>query len=379
MSDRYTYPTGFCSWGPEEREAMAKVIESGRFTMGQHVEAFEAEMSAHQQRKHGVFVNSGSSANYLAVAALGMKKEEPLRSGGLAAVPALGWATTIAPVVQHGLQLQVMDCGPDWNTKIAGSAYGEPSSRILAMVSSVLGNPADLPFMQNLSGLGAYIINDNCSSLGAEIGDKPTGAYGDISTTSFFYSHQLSATEGGMIFTDDKEIADICRMLRDHGMSRSVRPADSFDTEYNFEVFGYNMRGVEMHAAVAREQLKKFDAMRTWRQRNWTRFRLLTNNLPIEMPTPNGVINPFGLHFTVPSNEARALLARMLREEGIDCRTATGGSFLRHPYGAPWREQKTPTADRIHDTGIFLGNAGHDISGHVEHAADVISRWAAVI
>lgn len=354
---------------------MARVIASGRFTMSEEVEAFECEFAEYHGMRHGIMVNSGSSANLVAVAALFHKQENPLKRGDKAAVPAIAWATTYAPLVQHGLDLVLMDCDVSWN---ADSLPGKTKEPRLIVGCSILGNPANLAGWADVAKWsGAYFINDNCESLGAWCGPlgakRWTAQFGVMSTHSFYHSHQLSAIEGGMILTNDDELNGLCRMLRDHGMTRWQKP-QTFEDEYDFRLMGYNLRPLEMHAAIAREQLKKLDKMCMMRQANWNNWELLCRGLPIRIPPKSrlAVRSPFGLNFACESKEARSRLVKAFRENGIDCRLPTGGSFLRHPYSAQWADQQTPNADRIHDTGIFIGNAPYDITERIERAVKVM-------
>ena len=364
---KYTFPTAFSNWGDEEAAAIDRVRASGNWTMGEEVAAFEAEFSAFHGKKHGIMTNSGSSANLLAVASLFHKTDNPLKRGDKVLVPAVAWSTTYAPLVQYGLDIVLADIDETWN---AAPSYPDADAR-LVVGCSILGNPAHLHWWKTQAERhGAYFIEDNCESLGALTRTKPgrfdtlCGTFGLLSTCSFFYSHQLSAIEGGMILTDDDELADLCRMLRAHGWTRdTARPGQSdhrFEAEYDFRLFGYNLRGLELHAAVAREQLKKLEQFRRQRQQNWHNFFTWTMDLPITQPKVNGILSPFSIHFSVKDKETRSQLVTALRANGIDCRLPTGGSFLRHPYGAaygpPWRDQKTPEADKLHDTGLFIGN-----------------------
>jgi CDP-6-deoxy-D-xylo-4-hexulose-3-dehydrase len=370
MTKEYWFPTAFSSWGCQEKAAIACVLASGRLTMGEEVAAFEREFADFHGLRHGIMVNSGSSANLVAVAALFHVKQNPLKQGDQALVPALAWATTYAPLVQHGLDLVLVDCDEGWNAD--PYALKDVEAR-LVVGCSILGNPAQLDTWRTIAGVhDAYLLEDNCESLGASIGGKLCGTFGLMSTFSFYYSHQISAIEGGMILTDDDECATLCRLLRDHGMTRHVEKPKTFEAEYDFRLFGYNVRPVELHAAVAREQLKKLPGFIAARRANAALFRRLTEGLPIQHPTLTGKPSPFGLNFTVPDKEARASLAMALREAGVDCRLPTGGSFAKHAYGAPWRGQATPKADRVHDTGMFLGNAPFDIAEKIEKAVDVM-------
>jgi CDP-6-deoxy-D-xylo-4-hexulose-3-dehydrase len=354
MAD-YRYTTAFKSWGPEEPAAIARVIASDRFTMGAEVEAFEHEFAAYHGMAHCIMVNSGSSANLIAVAALKRGKELLAAS-----VPALAWATTYAPLVQHRFLLQLRDCGPDWNAPSVPSRVAW-----LTVECPILGNPISNPSDATLV--------DCCESIGARDSRlRLAGTTGLLNTFSFFWSHQLSAIEGGAIMTNDATLARLCRMFRDHGATRSVQKAERFEDEYRFELMGYNLRPLEMHAAIAREQLKKLDDMRAWRVQNFDAFVDEVNGLPLILTRLNGTANPFGIHFMLETKEARSKVAAALRANGVDCRLPTGGSFTKHPYGFPWRDQPTPNADAIHDRGIFLGNSGSDIRDLVRHSASVI-------
>lgn len=400
----WRYPTAFSLWDEKEYDAIQRVWKSERWTMGAEVEAFEKEFARFHARRHGIMVNSGSSANLIAVASLYEKEGRPLqrihpnwspppREGAVpglswpmpedAIVPAIAWSTTYAPLIQHGLDLVVVDVDDTWNAPVP-QWIPRTKTRIL-VCASILGNPGYLrEWRDKADALGYYLIEDNCESLGAfpYDGGPPCGAFGHLSTFSFFYSHQISAIEGGMILTDDDELAMLCRRLRAHGWTRNdPEPPVGFESEYDFRHFGYNVRPLEMHAAVAREQLKKLPAMREERRKNWVHFVDACRDLPVRLPAPvpRAVLSPFGLPFCVESQGYRSILARKLRERGIDCRLPTGGSFLRHAYGAPWRRYKngeeksyTPEADRIHATGMFFGNAPWDIRELIDEAVDIM-------
>jgi CDP-6-deoxy-D-xylo-4-hexulose-3-dehydrase len=394
MSDRkITYPTAFSCWEDEEHDAMARVRSSGRYTMGPEVEAFEHEFAAYHARKHGIMVNSGSSANLIAVAALHEKIQEPLRrpeiawlekSNGIsepyvrhpetAVVPAIAWSTTYAPLVQHGMNLHVADVDDTWNAPVP--TWLPHANTRLVVACSILGNPSYLDAWQKAADrLGAYLIEDNCESLGAVDGDGlRCGTAGIMSTFSFFHSHQISAIEGGMILTDDDELDRVCRELRAHGWTRDTLQPEGFDREYNFIRMGYNARPLELHAAVAREQLRKLPNFIAARLENWRLFAKLAADLPIELPRVNGTLSPFGLPFTLNEEEKRETLALALRTDGVDCRLPTGGSFRLHPYAATWARQKTPNADRIHRAGMFLGNGPWNIRDDITRAVEIMRR-----
>ena len=377
MTDWF-YPTAYSLWGDEEEAAIQRVLASRRFTMHDECAQFELAFAAYNDMRHAIMVNSGSSANLLATAALFHLSNNPLRPGDKAIVPAIAWSTTYAPLVQYGLDLVVADVDATWNASVdqRPAYYGRAR---LVIGCSILGNPAYLSRWVGVArALEAYFIEDNCESLGAQtgvLGDlKRTGTYGLMNTFSFFHSHQLSAIEGGMILTDDDECAALCRLLRNHGNAGFASPTDDFADSYDFRLMAYNVRPLEMHAAIARAQLPKLEEMRRARQQNLNNFLLLSDGLPIQVQKRNlpGIPSPFGIAFTVADKETRARLVTALRSNGIDCRLPTGGSFLRHFYAKRWSNQSTPNADWIHDTGLFLGLAPFDILPQIRQAVDVM-------
>jgi CDP-6-deoxy-D-xylo-4-hexulose-3-dehydrase len=370
-NSEWYFPTAFSDWNELEYNAVQRVIASGRFTMGPEVEQFEDEFAGYHRMKYCIAVNSGSSANLIMVAALFAKKDQPLKRGDTAIVPALAWPTTYAPLVQHGLRLKLEDCDNTWC-----SGLPDVTGAQLVVGVSILGNPAPLNFLKvAIESHSGYFIEDNCESLGAWYGNDRCGTFGLMNSFSFFHSHQISAVELGAILTNDPECARLCRILRNHGWTRDVDRPVGFNDSYVFTHFGYNVRPLEMHAAIAREQLKKLKGFIAARRKNTTLFRELTSELPITHPVIRTLDpSPFGLPFTVASSEIRLKLVERLREAGIDARLPTGGSFTKHVYGRPWAFQPTPNADCIHDTGLFIGNAPFDIADKIERAVEVMKK-----
>jgi CDP-6-deoxy-D-xylo-4-hexulose-3-dehydrase len=368
----YDFPTAFSAWDAAEDAAIARVRKSGRYTSGPEVEAFEDEFARFHGMRHGIMVNSGSSANLIAVAAL-FHVEGGLKPGDKAIVPAIAWSTTYAPLVQMGLDLVVVDVDETWNAPWRG-----PCGARLLVGCSVLGNPARLTAMQNAAVLGGvdYMIEDNCESLGATLDGKLTGTFGHLNTFSFFHSHQLSAIEGGMILTDSDELNRLCRLLRNHGNAGFLNPQPTFAQSYDFRLMGYNLRGLELHAAIGRAQLAKLHVFKYERLRNLRYFENAVAGLPVvcQRQTPGDAVarSPFGLAFEVQDAARREPLVQALRQASIDCRLPTGGSFLRHAYAARWADQKTPRADDIHSRGLFLGCAPWPIDDLIDRAVKVM-------
>jgi CDP-6-deoxy-D-xylo-4-hexulose-3-dehydrase len=367
---KWRFPTAFSSWRPyddsAEWAAYERVLYSGQLTMAGETAAFEEEIAAYHGRRHAIACNSGSSANLVAVAAWSLKRgvSFQFKRGIYASVPSISWSTTYAPLVQHGYDLAINDVDDTWTALQTKIGTGELP---LVVAVSILGNPSNVFEFPEL-----IAIEDNCEAVGARTStDRLTGTFGELSTGSGFFSHQLSAVELGWVLTDDPGLAYACRLLRNHG--NDGWHSGLFEASYNFQLFGYNVRPIEAHCAVAREQLKRLDEMVEVRRANLLHFTDQTSKLRVKhQKLTSRYCSPFGLAFEVESNEVRARLVKALRANGIDCRLPTGGSFLKHPYSKPWQDQKTPRADEIHTRGLFLGNAPYDIRHLIDEAVRVL-------
>lgn len=379
------------TWGAEEVAAAKRVIDSTFTTMGAEVKAFEAEFSAYFGAKHGIMVNSGSSANLIAVAALFYKKDRPLQRGDEVIVPVLSWATTYHPLQQYGLRLAFVDI--DLHTLNIDVSRLEkaltPKTRAIVAVS-ILGNPAALDVLRAFADKhGLYLIEDNCESMDAELGAKKCGTFGDLNTFSFFFSHHISTMEGGMVLTDDDELAHLCRSMRAHGWTRdlpsdspiySQRSSDHYEA-YRFILPGYNVRPLEIEAAIGREQLKKLPGFTAVRRKNLALFQeLLDNDERFFIQKENGKSSAFS--FTVVLNPARnpdrkAVFAA-LGEADIGYRIITGGNFLRHDvlkfYDYYVVGGAAPNADIAHDYGFFVGNHPFDLEPQIRKLHEVLNR-----
>ena len=281
-----SYKLAASSWGQEELDAIQRVIESERFSMGPEVAAFEQAFADWHNLKYGVMVNSGSSANLISIASYFYKHDNPLKSGDEVIVPAISWSTTYYPLQQYGLKLKFVDVELDsFNidcTKLEEALT--PQTKIIVAVS-ILGNPAALDQIKRFAEEhGLYLMEDNCESLGAELPNNlKTGTFGDLNTFSFFFSHHIATMEGGMVLTDDEEFFHLLRSIRNHGWTRDVptpskiydKKDDDFFEAYRFILPGYNVRPIEMAGAIGREQLKKLPDFILERRKNLAIFQKL--------------------------------------------------------------------------------------------------------
>ncbi len=382
------YELAASTWGEEEREAILGVLDSGRFTMGSQVAEFEEAFARYHGRKYGVMVNSGSSANLVAIAALCYKRERPLQRGDEVIVPAISWATTYHPLHQYGLKLRFVDVELDTLNMDCRQLERALTPRTRAIVGvSILGNPAALDVMRDFADRhGLYFFEDNCESADAELGGRKAGAFGDMSSFSFFFSHHITTMEGGMVLTDDEELFHLLLSLRNHGWTRGLpadttlfqRGASEHFEAYRFILPGYNVRPLEITAAIGLIQLQKLPGMTAQRRRNLALFQAkFGGDRRFVIQRENGKSSTFA--FTIILNPDRSVdrerVFAALREADIGFRMITGGNFLRHDvirYYDYTTVGEMKNADIAHDYGFFVGNHPHDLAPQIERLHAVL-------
>lgn len=380
------------TWGKEEVEAMHRVIDSGMFTMGENVKRFEAAFAEKFGTRHALMVSSGSTANLVGVASLFFKKDRPLKRGDEVIVPSISWATTYYPLQQYGLKLKFLDVELDTlniDTTLLEQAL-TPRTRMVVAVS-ILGNPCALDTLRKFCDKhDLYLFEDNCESMGAELGGRPCGTFGDIGAFSTFYSHHISTMEGGVLVTDNEEIYHIAKSIRAHGWTRDLPPdtkifekrADDFFEAYRFILPGYNARPLELSGAVGLEQLKKLDEMVEIRRKNAELFTsLFKGDERFILQREHGKSSWFSFTVILNPNAAidRAKVMRGLKEAKISFRIITGGNFLRHDVIKYFDYEcvgEIKNANIAHDRGFFVGNFPRNISAEIKHFHGVITKLA---
>jgi len=382
------YELAASSWGNEELDAMKRVMESDVYTMGKNVAEFERKFAEYHGMKYAVMVNSGSSANLAAIAALSYKSDRPLKRGDEIIVPAISWSTTYHPLQQYGLKLRFLDVDLDTlNIDVTQLERAvTPETRAIA-IASILGNPANLDTIRDFADAhDLYLFEDNCESLDAELNGSKTGTFGDVNTFSFFFSHHISTMEGGMVLTNDPEIFHLCRSIRAHGWTRDL-PENSplFDKSdddqfeaYRFILPGYNLRPLELSGAIGLEQIKKLPDMTARRRANLKLFQeLMGDDERFIIQKENGKSSAFA--FTVILNPEldidRKKVFQTLKEADIGYRMITGGCFLRHDaikYFDYSVVGEVRNAEIAHDHGFFVGNHPHDLTPQLSKLREVL-------
>lgn len=369
------YPLACTSWDEAEYEAMAQVVQSGRFSMGEHVAGFEQEFAQHFGSRFCVMVNSGSSANLLMVAALFYRenKEERLAAGDEVIVPAVSWSTTYFPLHQYGLKLKFVDIDPaTLNYDLAQLAGAVTERTRLVMAVNLLGNPNNFAAIQTiLAGKGVILIEDNCESMGATFDGKMAGTFGLMGSFSSFFSHHISTMEGGMILTDDEELFHILLSLRAHGWTRNlpkvnkvcgVKGDNPFEESFRFVLPGYNVRPLELSGALGMTQIRKLSDFVKVRRENAAKFLRLMEPFPqLQVQREIGASSWFGFSLVVREGAmfSREDVVRTLDNHGIECRPIVAGNFARCE-AVRWLDATNhgalAQADWIDRNGLFIGN-----------------------
>ncbi len=384
------FPLATSSWDDKEYAALQDVIASGRFTMGPLVAQFEREFAAQFGVGYAVMVNSGSSANLLAIAAAVLDPRSDLHPGDEVLVPAVSWATTYYPLQQYGLILKFVDIDIDtlnMDLELAEAAIGPKTKAIFAV--NLLGNPNDFMRLTAMAEQhGLLLFEDNCESLGATFEGKAAGTFGQMGTFSAFFSHHISTMEGGVIVTDDEQLHQMLTSLRAHGWTRELpeenfvhhKSGDMFDDLFRFVLPGYNVRPLEMSGALGIEQLKKVPALVAGRRANAEYFKAKFGELSdIRTQRETGDSSWFGFSLILEGGLAgrRGEVVEALHKVSIESRPIVAGNFTRNPvmqYLPSVVPAELPAADKIHDDGLFVGNHHYPVEGGIDLLYDTLSR-----
>lgn len=381
------YPLAADTWDDEEYEAINRVIDSNRFTIGPEVEMFEKEFAGYFGSNHAVMVNSGSSANLIAISALILSNKYDLNKGDEVIVPAVSWATTYTVLHQCGLKLRFIDIDLDTfnlNLNELENAITENTKAVFAV--NLLGNPNDFDKLINICNENNLIlIEDNCESMGAKYHGKYAGTFGVCGTFSTFYSHHMATMEGGMILTDDDELNDIMKSIRSHGWTRNLSMDSPFNTKkdkfyemFNFIFPGYNVRPVEMEAAIGREQLKKLNGFLKERKSNGKYFLELFSKVNgISLQKNQDDSSFFGFPIIFEDESIRKKFIDLCDKHNIEYRPIVAGNFTKNKvidyfdytiYG------DLTNSDILHNNGLFIGNHHFDVKENLDEICNLLIK-----
>jgi CDP-6-deoxy-D-xylo-4-hexulose-3-dehydrase len=369
MKNKITWPLMKDNMTLGDRVKMANFcLTSNKFTNGSKVRQFENEWAAWVGSEYALYVSSGSTANYLLLAAV--KEVFGLKNGDKVVVPACTWVTNINPVFQLGFH--PIFCDVDINS----FTFNEDNLRYIAekhpdiklvFTTHLMGFPAPVERYREIFP-NALFLDDVCESHGAKnfngskVGSDSLGA-----TFSFYFGHHMSTIEGGMICTNDWRIYDMMRLKRSHGLARESDEKEVYYETYKdlnqqflFVTDGYNFRNHELCAILGMSQLKRLDGMIEKRNNNYKKFiKILSNHChKVHIPCVPEGISSFCFPLVFYSKQLKEKFELICKKRNVEYRPIIGGNLLVQPYLKQYSitNNKNNFVDIIHDCGLYLGN-----------------------
>ncbi len=354
-------------------------------TTGRYARQFEAEFARVFDLRYSLLVNSGSSANLIALTALTSPKlgEKRLKPGDEVITVATGFPTTVNPIIQNGCVPVFLDVElPTYNVDVTRleSALSERTRAV--MIAHTLGNPFNVGAVADFCAKhDLWFVEDCCDAVGAEFGGRKVGTFGDVATTSFYPAHHITMGEGGAVLMDSPVLKKIAESFRDWGRDCWCEPGcdntcgkrfdwqlgdlpHGYDHKYTYSHVGYNLKVTDMQAAVGVSQMRKLPRFVEARRANFAYLRAglepFADSLLLPEPTPNSNPSWFGFPITVKdrSPAGRDQLVRALDARKIGTRLLFGGNLLRQPAyrGANVRVVgDLANADRVMNQTFWIG------------------------
>tara|TARA_B100000029_G_scaffold269629_1_gene264969 strand:+ start:6402 stop:7628 length:1227 start_codon:yes stop_codon:yes gene_type:complete len=346
-----------------------KILLSRKITMGEITKKFEKEFAKYLGVKYALMVNSGSSANLLAFFALiNPRSKKKIKLNSECLIPAVCWSTSLWPIIQSGLKPRFVDV----DTKTLNINIKDLKKKInkktkVVMAVHILGNSTNMNELKKIIKKNKLtLVEDTCESLGSKFGSKYLGTFGRFGTFSFYVSHQISAGEGGMIVCNDSNDYKTLYSLRSHGWDRGLD--NKKNNDFNFINSGFNLRPMDLTAAIGLCQFRRLNSMSKIRSENrkkiiesLTKSKLWSDQFVFLNPIKNLKPSWFGLPILINKkylkNKKRFL--KYLNENGIETRPIISGNFLNQPaiklYKINENKKNFKGSQEIESRGFFIG------------------------
>ncbi len=360
------------------------IATNPRLSKGPLTEKYEKKYAASCGRDYAVFVNSGSSANLIAIYALiadGRLKNKKI------VVPSLSWITTISPIIQFGLAPILVDCNMQ-NLSVCPieleKIFEQQRPACLFMVS-VLGMVPDMEDIVRLCRkYDVALLCDNCESQSSFYEHKSIESFGLMSTCSSFVGHITSTIEGGMVTTDDWELYNVLKMLRSHGWDRDLgeeervklrteHNVNDFNGMYTFYQPGFNLRSTDLQAFIGLRQLAKLNGFVKARNDNFKLFNQKIKNdywRPAEYP--DRIVSNMGYPVIHPKRDE---IVKALQENNVEVRPLISGSMGSQPFWVErYNAQVLPNSSIVDSYGFYVPNHPYIKEEEICCVADIINK-----
>lgn len=352
----------------------------GWFTAGRFTKSFESELAKYVGTRSGTFVNSGSSANLVALSALTSEKlgDRALKVGDEVITVAMGFPTTVNPIIQNGLKPVVVDITLGTYDAMVDSIREAISPKTRAiMMAHTLGNPFDLGAITEIcKEFNLWLIEDSCDALGSLYDGKRTGSFGDTATVSFYPAHHITTGEGGMVFSKSPLVTKQVESFRDWGRDCYCETGcdntcfkrfewklgdlpKGYDHKYIYSHIGYNLKATDMQAALGLSQFAKLENFIKLRKRNfdylYQNFRSI-HDFILPEATLNSEPSWFGFPITIrpESGIVREDLLRYYEERKIGTRLMFAGNILKQPA---YMKSEFRVVGNLSNTDIVMNNS----------------------
>lgn len=371
-----------------DEQELTKLVDSSLdfwLTTGRYAAEFEEKFAQWMGVKHCLLVNSGSSANLVALSALTSPKlgEKRLKAGDEVITVAAGFPTTVNPIFQNRLVPVFLDVKlPSYDIDVDQLEQALSQKTRAIMIAHTLGNPFNLEAVMAFAEKhDLWVIEDNCDAVGSVYNGKKTGTFGHLATVSFYPAHHMTMGEGGAVLTSDTRLKKIVESFRDWGRDCWCAPGVDntcnkrygwqlgtlpfgYDHKYTYTHVGYNLKMTDMQAAVGVAQLEKLPEFIQKRRDNyeflWKNLANLQDVLTLPQVTPNSEPSWFGFPIFVKEDApfTRNELVQHLETNRIGTRLLFGGNLLRQPLYEGWEYRVVgdlSSADKIMNCVFWLG------------------------
>lgn len=386
VGDRISYAARI--YDDKEMCALTDAMLDFWLTTGRFAEQFETNFAQFLGVKYAHLVNSGSSANLIAMAVLTAPELEDrcIKPGDEVITVACGFPTTVTPIIQYGAVPVFVDVTvPQYNIDVSKLEEAYSNKTKAVFIAHTLGNPFDIHAVKTFCDLhNLWLVEDNCDALGSRYSidglSKFTGTWGDIGTSSFYPPHHMTMGEGGCIYTSNPLLHRLILSYRDWGRDCVCQSGQDnfcghrfdsqygdlpkgYDHKYVYSHFGYNLKVTDMQAAIGVEQLKKLPDFIYKRRCNWERLHhaleTLSDLLILPEPAENSIPSWFGFMISLNPNSGldRNNITRYLETHNIQTRLLFSGNLIKHPcfvnmrYGVDYR-----VAGNLEYTDFIMNN-----------------------
>jgi CDP-6-deoxy-D-xylo-4-hexulose-3-dehydrase len=360
---------------PDTKKALSDfILRTHRLSMGTECLAFEKQFSEYQNTREAVLFNSGGSANLALIQSL--KNLHLLKDGSNVGFSALTWSTNVMPIIQMNMVPVPLDIDVTTLNVMSGTILERLESETLdaLFLTNALGFTGDLVQIREIcKDHGIILIEDNCESLGTELPSGKAGNFGLAGTNSFFVAHHMSTIEGGMVTTQDRDLAEMLRIVRANGWDRNLdvaqqtslrmkyRIKSEFDAKYTFYDLGYNLRPTEITGFLGQFQIQFLEENVKIREKNYLEFeRILRENADLITPEHSHItrLSCFALPVICRTPALREKYVARFMSSGVEIRPMIAGNIQRQPFYAKYvkKTYELPGADFMHNCGFYCGN-----------------------